>query len=77
MVVDVVDGDNDTLTESCEGATGFMVERVNGGSLRELPEIEVVESRRSVGTEAFVPQIANFFFSTSRLTKLDNQFVGG
>jgi hypothetical protein len=39
MVVVLVDGDNDdTLTESCEGATGFMVESVNGGSLRELPE---------------------------------------
>jgi hypothetical protein len=61
-VVAVVNGDDDTLTESCEGATGIMVERVNDGSLRELPVNEVVECRRSVKTEASVPQIGIFFF---------------
>jgi hypothetical protein len=40
----VMDGDDNTLTESCEGATGFMVDGVSGGSLRELPEM-VVKSR--------------------------------
>ena len=39
-----MDGDDNTLTESCEGATGFMVDGVSGGSLRELPEM-VVEGR--------------------------------
>ena len=56
-----MEGDDDTLTESCEGAMGFMVDGVNGGSLRELPEMVVVRLR-SVKTEASVPQIGNFFF---------------
>ncbi len=37
----MVDGDDDTLTESCEGAMGFMVVGGNGGSLRELPVLDV------------------------------------
>jgi hypothetical protein len=57
----VMDGDDDTLTESCEGATGFMVDGVSGGSLRELPEM-VVEGLKLVKTEESAPQIANFFF---------------
>jgi hypothetical protein len=36
-----MDGDDGTLTESCEGATGFMVDGVSGRSLRELPEMVV------------------------------------
>jgi hypothetical protein len=37
----VMDGDDDTLTESCEGAMGFMVDGGSGGSLRELPKMVV------------------------------------
>jgi len=36
--VQVMDEDDDTLTESCcEGAVNFMVIEIDGGSLQELP----------------------------------------
>lgn len=33
------EGDEDTLTESCEGAVNFMVIEMMDGSLLELPEM--------------------------------------
>jgi hypothetical protein len=48
-----MDGDDGTLTESCEGATGFMVDGVSGGSLRELPEM-VVEGTVEIGEDRSV-----------------------
>ncbi len=60
----VMDGDDDTLTESCEGATGFMVDGVSGGSLRELPEM-VVDGWSRVKTEASCSTDWEFCFSGS------------
>jgi hypothetical protein len=37
-----VDGIDDTLTESCEGAVNFMVIEIRVGSLQELPSGGVV-----------------------------------
>jgi len=37
--VRVVDGGDDTLTESCEGAVSFMVIEIRVGSLQELPVV--------------------------------------
>jgi hypothetical protein len=37
--VKVMDGGDDTLTESCEGAVSFMVIEIRVGSLQELPVV--------------------------------------
>ena len=43
------EGDDDTLTESCEGAINFMVIEMEVGSLQKLPFGDVVEVKFGAG----------------------------
>jgi hypothetical protein len=45
----VDEGDDDTLTESCEGAINFMVIEMEVGSLQKLPFRDVVEVKFGAG----------------------------
>ena len=51
------EGDDDTLTESCEGAINFMVIEMEVGSLQKLPFGDVVEVKFGAGWDAVRPKI--------------------